>query len=167
MKNLKLSSSVFVFLCITCAIHAIYFYPSLPDQVAHHFDKSGKPDSWGSKREFIIIYFITIGIIAITFLSIRFFCSKLPNSLISLPDKDYWLSPERRVKTLDYIASSTLWLGSATLTLLLYVFHQSFQFNLGHVAKLDNVWIASLIYTILVSLWIVCIYIKFQRKKQV
>ena len=56
MKNLKLSSSVFVFLCITCAIHAIYFYPSLPDQVAHHFDKSGKPDSWGSKREFIIIY---------------------------------------------------------------------------------------------------------------
>ena len=118
MNKRSSAIAVFVILCVICLAHAFYYYPRLPDQVAHHFGASGRPDAFGSKMHFLILYIVTIAITAAMFLGFGLALPKIPNSLINLPNKDYWLAPERRRQTLDYILPQMLWFGSLTLMLL-------------------------------------------------
>ena len=156
---------VFVFLCIGCLAHALYYYPQLPDQVAHHFGASGQPDAWGSKMNFLIIYLVTVAIMAATFLGAGLVIPRIPDSQISLPRKDYWLAPERRQQTLDYVLQQLLWLGSLTMLLLLDMFHQSFRVHLGKATSLDHFWVTMGVYLVLTGMWCIAFYRKFNRKE--
>jgi hypothetical protein len=48
--------------------------------------------------------------------------SRPPASLINLPNKSYWLAPERREETMDRLASSFEVFACATVLLLIVVF---------------------------------------------
>ncbi len=155
---------VFVLLCVICIAHALWYYPRLPEQVAHHFDTTGKPDAWGHKIQFLIVYLATIGIMALAFLGLGLLMPKIPDSAINLPNKNYWLAPERRQKTLNYMLPLFLWMGSFTMILLLDIFHQSFQVHLGNAAKLDHFWISIGAYLAITTAWCVIVYKKFSHK---
>lgn len=156
--------TVFVILCLVCVAHALYYYPSLPEHVALHFDASGKPDASGNKVQVLVIYIFTIVVMVATFLGFGLLLPKLSDSAINLPNKDYWLAPERRQQTLDYIISRFLWLGSLTMILLLVVFDQSFQVHLGNATKLEHFWIIIAIYLALTTWVCIALYRRFQRK---
>ena len=98
MRNISLL--VFIILLLLCIGHAAYYYPLLPDRVASHFGASGQPDAWSSKESFVKIYFFVIAFIAVLFPGIGLILGKIPASLINLPNKDHWLSPERREETI-------------------------------------------------------------------
>jgi len=156
--------TVFVLLCIACLVHALYYYPRLPEQVAHHFGGSGQPDAWGGKMHFLIVYLATVAVMAISFLGVGLALPKIPNSAINLPNKDYWLAPERRQQTLDYMLPPFLWLGSLTMLLLLDIFHQSFRVHLGKATSLDHFWISMGVYLVVTTVWGIAIYKKFSKK---
>jgi uncharacterized membrane protein len=155
---------LFTILCLACLTHAIYYYPLLPDQVAHHFGPSGKPDAWGSKTNFLIGYLATVAVIAAIFLGSCLIMPKIPDQMINLPNKDYWLAPDRRRQTLNYIQSALLWFGSLTMLLMLDIFHQSFQVNLGKATTLNHIWISLGIYSILSTIWCIAFIRKFYKK---
>jgi len=119
VKMRRLSLTVFLVLCILCVAQAVYYYPLLPDTVASHFNGAGQPDAWSSKATFVKIYLVATGLVAILFLAINFVMSKIPVSMINLPNKDYWLSEERRQDTFAFLSHYFLWFASATLLLLL------------------------------------------------
>jgi len=156
---------VFALLCVACVAHALYYYPRLPEQVAHHFGASGQPDALGSKTRFLVVYIVTVVVTAVTFLGSGLALPKIPNSLINLPNKEYWLAPERRQQTLDYMLPRFLWFGSITMLLLLYIFHQSFQVHLGKANKLEHFWIVMGAYLTISTVWCVAIYKKFNTKE--
>ena len=155
---------VFVLLCAACVAHAFYYYPRLPIEVARHFGASGRPDAWDSKKVPLIVYLSTVAIMGVTFLGIGLAMPKLPNSIINLPNADYWLAPERRQRTLDYMLCRFLWLGSITMILLFYVFHQMFRVQLGKAAKLNHIWLSMGAYMAVVAVWCIAIYLKFRKK---
>ena len=156
---------VFLLLCVACVAHALYYYPRLPAQIAHHFDTSGQPDVWGSKIQFLIIYLATIAVIAATFLGFGLALSKIPNSLISLPNKEYWLTPERRQQTLGYLLPRFFWLGSLALLLILDIFHQTVLLHLGKATKLSHFGLSIGIYLVITFAWCITIYKKFSKKQ--
>lgn len=165
MSKKATAIAVFVLLSVACIVHALWYYPRLPEQVAIHFGASGKPDAWVDKTQFLVFYLITIGIMVAVFLGFGLAMSKIPNWAINIPNKNYWLAPERRRRTLEYMLSPYLWFGSFTMMLLLYIFHQSFQVNLGNAIKLSHAGIATGIYVVLTLVWCVVIYRRFSKKE--
>ena len=162
MRNISLL--VFILLLALCIAQAAHYYPLLPDRVASHFGASGKPDAWSGKESFVKIYLIVVAFIAVLFLGIGLMLRKIPTSMINLPNKDYWLSPERKQETIDVLSRQFLWFGSATLLLLLDIFHQSFRVHLGKAQTLEHPVVIIVVFIVFSVLWSISLIVKFARK---
>ena len=68
----------------------------LPDRVATHFSFSGSPNAWSSNTINTIFFCATYGIINLLFLAVPWLLRKLPVAFINMPNREYWLAPERR-----------------------------------------------------------------------
>jgi uncharacterized membrane protein len=162
MRNISLI--VFILLLLLCIGHAMYYYPLLPDRVASHFGASGRPDAWSSKESFVKIYLIVVAVIALLFPGIGLILRKTPPSMMNLPNKDYWLSPERKDETIAILYRQFLWFGSATLLLLLDIFHQSFRVHLGKAQALDHPIASIVVYVVFTTFWSIGLIMKFKLK---
>ena len=163
MISKKLSLLVFLVLCALCVAQGIYYYPQLPGKVASHFGPSGQPDAWSTKSSFMEFYFVLIGVLSIIFLGISFGMSKIPVSLINLPNKAYWLSKDRKQATVDFISHYFLWFASATLFLILYVSHQTFQVHIGKANSLVHPMLSLGFYIGFTIIWCIGLFIKFGK----
>lgn len=74
----------------------LYAYSVSPDMVAVHYGSSGKPDRWGPREEVLLVATCIISISTALFLALPALFRLAPASMLNLPNKDYWLSPERR-----------------------------------------------------------------------
>ena len=164
MSMRRFSLAVFLILWALCVGYALYYYPKLPDEVASHFGAGGEPDGWMSKTSFITFYLVFTGFMALMFLGMSFGMSKIPVSLFNLPNKDYWLSAERKQETFDFMFWYFLWFGSATLLLLLDILYQSFQVHLGKAETLPHFMLSLGLYLGFAGVWCVGLFIKFMRK---
>jgi len=160
----KISLIVFVILLLLCITHAVYYYPLLPDRVASHFGVSGRPDAWSGKETFMQIYLIVVAFIAVLFPGIGIVLRKAPTSLINLPNKDYWLSPERKQETVAVLSRQFLWFGSATLLFMLDMMHQTFRVHLGKAQALDHPIASIVIYVAFSMFWSIGLIVSFMRK---
>lgn len=163
MKIHGISLILFTLLLLLCLGHAAYYYPLLPDRVASHFGASGQPDAWSGKESFMKIYLMVIVFMAGLFPGIGLIMRRVPADLMNLPNKDYWLSPERRRETIDVLSRQFLWFGSATLLLLLDIFHQSFRVHLGKAQALEHPWLSIVTYVVFTTFWSVALIVKFMR----
>lgn len=155
---------VFLVLCALYVAQGIYYYPQLPTRVASHFGPSGLPDAWSTRSSFITMYFVLIGILAVLFLGIGFGISKIPVSVINLPNKTYWLSKERRQRTLDFMFHYFLWFASATLLLVLEMSHQIFQVHIGNTHSLSHPSLSLHLYMGFTILWCIGLFVRFGKK---
>jgi uncharacterized membrane protein len=157
------SRIIYVIVILLCILQAFYYYPRLPNRVASHFGASGLADSWSDKETFMKIYISIVVLIGILFSIISNVIRKLPDSMINLPNKDYWLSLGHRRNTIDFLARQFLWFGSATLLLILDVFHQSFNVNLGKAQTLSHPVASIAVYIGFSLLWSIILIAKFMR----
>ena len=161
----KLTIRIFLGLTAAAIFHGLYFYPQLPDVVASHFGAGGRPDAWSGKGVFITIYLVTVGMNALIFLGIAFGIQKMPASTLNLPNKEYWLTEERRQETFDFFIQYFLWFGIATCLLLLDMFHQTFMVHLGKESTLQHPWLSMGLYLGFSLLWCIGLLLKFFRKQ--
>jgi hypothetical protein len=61
----------------------------------------------------------------------------MPVSLINLPNKEFWLSPEQRDQTFSYLRLWNAWFGCALLAFLLFVMELVFRANLQAPPRLN------------------------------
>jgi len=122
--------AVFVALVAVAVAQAIFYYPQLPGTVASHFDGAGHPNGWSSKAEFFGIMFGMMAVMGVVFLGIPKAISRVPDGVISLPNRDYWLSGERRAETMRFIDSQLSWIGVATLLLIVAMTQFTIDANL-------------------------------------
>jgi uncharacterized membrane protein len=109
-------------LVLVSLVEAARQWSSAPGRVASHFDAAGRPNAWSSRDEFFFLQVgVTLGIAAL-FIGIPRLLRSTPASLINLPNKRYWLAPERHEETMDRLASYFDVFSSATVLLLLAVF---------------------------------------------
>lgn len=107
-------------LLVLVATLGVGFYvawPLLPAKVAVHFDLNGKPNGWSSKPGLIALV-VQFGLIAALIASSGAVLRRLPETLVSLPNKSYWLSPERRTRSFDTIEAWLRWLAVLVMALL-------------------------------------------------
>ncbi len=160
-------SRLLIFLLIGLAfLQARYFAPLLPEQVASHFDAAGQADGWSSKSEFLATNLaIAVGM-ALLFLGVTVLINKVPNDWINLPNKDYWLAPERRAATLATINGQMEWLAAATLAFMLGLTQLTIQANLASAAALpgEAFWLFFGGYMVFMVAWLIWLLRKWYAR---
>ena len=160
-------------LLFACAIiiaimEAIYFYPRIPDRMAIHFNATGTADGWGPKLQFFETFGLIFNMIALLFWGLPLLLRRVPDSMINLPNKDYWLAPERKQQTLDRIVNQLLGFGAMTLLLLDAVFYLCLRANLADKPALsaDWMWGLLIVFITINIFWIIAMLRSFRLPKE-
>src|ERR1041385_876092 len=95
--------------------------PLLPDRLATHFGPNGRPNGWMSRDAFVRFEVIIALVPVAVVYALGILGGALPPSLISLPNRDYWLASERRARTMQRLRVAMFELGNTTLAFVLFV----------------------------------------------
>jgi len=163
MSSARLPKIVFVALLLVAASDVYRRYPLLPNCMASHFDAAGNANGRQSKQAFFTLYAgVTALILVIGFLLPRII-RVLPASLINLPNKDYWLAPERRAETLAFFETQFGWFACALYFLLMCVFAEAMRANLRTPPRMSaSVSFLLVGFLIFVVAWSVRFFLRFR-----
>ena len=158
------SQRAFVALIAVMMVQAVWYYPQLPDPMASHFDGAGHANGWASKMAFFLIMLGTVGAMALLFLALPKSFRRMPTSWVSLPNRDYWLSDERREETIGRIEREMGWFGVATLVLLIIIQQMTINANLGSADALSYTpWWVMGGYLLFTAVWTIRFVMYFTR----
>lgn len=122
--NSRISLPLALLLLMTAGSLAFFVYYGqwFPPTLAVHFNGAGTADGWMDRVKFIIIGS------SLSFMTPAFVVAclgvlprVLPIGMINLPNRAYWLAPERREGTLRHLLYVALWLGCLVEAFLLAV----------------------------------------------
>jgi len=141
----------------------LFYAPRLPERVASHFNFRGEPDGWMPKAAFL---FGNVGVVIFTvaiMVGAAAWLTRLPDDAINLPNKEFWLAPERRATTLRIVGDSLHWLGVATVALLGSVTLETCRANLLPEPRLGiGVWVSLVAYLVYTVFWAAALTRRFR-----
>ena len=166
MRNTRLPNSVFLALVCVAAIQAVYYDHRLPPVLGSHFVKDGSVNAWQTHAQFFTLELIVIALSAFVAFAVPRTFSLLPPHLINLPNKDYWLAPERRDQTFAYLQSQMAWFGCALLAFLLFTMELVFRANLQTPPRLNStaLSVALIIFLTVAAFLVIHMIRSFYRK---
>jgi uncharacterized membrane protein len=167
MDRIRLAETVFGATLVAWALLMMFYYVQAPEQLASHFDGSGKPNGWSSKTTFFGITFGIMALLAVIFLWLprkRFLVGR---RLTNLPNKEYWLSPERADETWRQLRERLLWMGVATAILEGGITVLAIDANLSPTPSLSPVaaWLLGAYFVFTIT-WVIALYRRFGRVPQ-
>ena len=132
MSDTRIPKVLFFAIVLAAIAQCVHDFPLLPDRLASHFAASGMPNGWMTKQQF----FVTYAVVFVPALLVEFWLShriaNKPDAKFNLPNKDYWLAPERRAETFAYFGSFFAWYGCA------FLFVEVFAMGLAMRANFDT-----------------------------
>jgi uncharacterized membrane protein len=136
----------------------------LPDRVASHFNAAGQADGWMSRESYLwgmaaVVLGMTAFIMGVFYVT-RF----LPTRTINIPRRDYWLAPEHRQETLNYLFRAGLWLATLNATLMLGLHWLLVAANRVQPPRLSSqVWWLLAAFLLAISAWSYVLIRRFHR----
>ncbi len=135
---------------------AAIYYSILPDPMASHFNGAGQADSWMSKQGFFALEGVILLIVICEFTFLPFLIKKMPDSLINLPNKNFWLAPERRAETFAAIGRGFEWFSIMLLALFIAVNQLVFRANIrGENLNAIAIWTVLGIFLLFTLIWMI------------
>jgi uncharacterized membrane protein len=124
----------------------------LPERVATHFDGSGQPNGW-MNRSFHLWFMLIFGLTFPLLIAVILFLARfLPDSLINIPHRDYWLAVERRADTFAYLFRQSLWFACLGVCFVAGIHFLIVRANVQPAARLSTPLLVSVAGAFLVSL---------------
>ena len=144
--------------------YVIYLYPQLPQKVASHFSNSGYADAYSSKLSASIFQIGIIVILSLFFFLLSKYLYKIPEALINLPYKRYWLAPKRKMGSLKIISDELLRIIALTNLLLISIFQLMASANINGTFKLSSIsWLFLIVYLAFITLKVIKMYRYFSN----
>ena len=129
---MRYARTFFVFVLLFCIFEVVRLWFLSPDVMAVHFNVQGDPDRFVPKAQFFWFQIQTaLTVIGIGLVPQVLFLF-LPVGLINIPNRDYWLVPERRDETVDRLSS----FAAMVFGVILLVIQAGFE--LSAYANLQN-----------------------------
>jgi hypothetical protein len=137
MPDTRLPRSIFIAILAAGVVQCAHDFPLLPERMASHFGASGMPNGWMTKSQFLAVYAIMIlPAVALEFWLPRRIANN-PGRL-NLPNKEYWLAPERRAETFGYLGAFFAWYGCVFLLLEVFAMGLAMRANLNEPVQLPT-----------------------------
>ena len=134
----RLTATLFVLTLAACLVELFWAYNQLPERVHAHFS------SWlhlgGEGPRWILVAIcgaIPVLIAIAALISIRL-VKRQPDKLVQIPNRDYWMSPIRRDRTLDLIASRIYLLGAVKFVADGVFIYAAVRANLAGTSELNS-----------------------------
>jgi uncharacterized membrane protein len=144
--------------------HIGYYYLNLPETVSSHFDGAGNPNAWMSKSAFVIFEVFLLFFVVGQFMFVPRMIEKMPDSLINLPNKTFWLAKERRAETFATIRNYFEWFSVALLVVFIAINQLVFRANINHENLSDKqAWLILAIFIGFVFVWLISLVRKFRK----
>jgi uncharacterized protein DUF1648 len=158
---------VFLFVMLLIAVSGVVAGTSgaLPERVASHFSAAGLANGYMSRdayRIFMLAFGFGVPLVVVALIA---WLPRLAPNLINIPNRDYWLAPERREATLAALDACALWLGCLLTAMAGGVHWLIIRANAGTPPKLEN----SLLFTLLGAFvsglvcWIIVLMWRFRK----
>lgn len=160
----KLTWLLFVLLLMFAVIFVNRTAASLPSIVASHFDAAGQPNGFMSRSDYMVLLRVltlglplaVVGILAIVY-------SRATD--LKMPNREYWLAPQRLERTRAFLIAHGVWLGSMLVAFMCFFHWLELDANSQQPPHLSNRLFASGIIVFLVCLaaWIGTLMFAFRR----
>lgn len=157
MLTRRVPLAVFSLGCLGFLLFVGLSAPLLPDPVASHFNALGEPDGWMSKGGYLLMTSIMGVALPLFLVGIMYVTRFLPDWMINLPHKEYWLSPEQRPHTNAYLMGLAFWLGSLVLGLMTGTHYLSIEANRSLPVRLPGTSFSVILACFLVGIAVWCI----------
>ena len=158
----------FLTIFVLTILFNIMSYVILPDEVAIHFGRGGRADSWAPKE---INFLLFLGIDILLFLLFWYspaLVMKTPAKWVNLPHKSYWLAEENKPLTRQKMESLMSEFGIAFFVYFFFISILTVDANLSDPVKLkESLFLAFLIiFLIFTVYWCIKFYKSFRVPKQ-
>jgi hypothetical protein len=137
MPKSWLPKAVFLLVALVALWQCATSFSVMPDRVASHFAASGLPNGWMTKQAFFMVYGAMVLLAALIEVYPARSIAKSP-SRIHLPNKEYWLAPERRAETLACFEEYFAWYGCVFLLVEVLAMGLAIQANLNPPPRLST-----------------------------
>jgi hypothetical protein len=89
----------------------------------------------------------------------------LPTQLINLPNKNYWLAPERLAETMAFLEANFAWFACVLFLFNILVFDNAVQINLrpGSPPSPARFWYILAAFLLFTGVWTIRMLTKFLR----
>jgi uncharacterized membrane protein len=138
MSGISVPRSLFFAIVLAAIAQCVYGFPLLPERVASHFAASGAANGWMTKSQFLTVYAITLLPALVVEFWVGRSIARTSEARLNLPNKEYWLAPERREATFAYFESFFAWYGCALLLLVVFVMGLAIRANLTPPPRLPT-----------------------------
>jgi len=164
----RLPKLSFVVLAVYAAIHFPPYYFQLPEVVASHFNARGAANGWQTKPAFFAVFVGVSVLAAVIGFGIPRIISAMPPQLINLPNKQYWLAPDRLAETQGFLNNYFAWFGCAVFLVIILTFDYAIQSNLHPENRPDisRMWYILVGFLVFVAVWIIRMLTRFLRTPQ-
>lgn len=162
---MRASRAILLLLAAAGVLQLLHYYPLLPERMASHFDGTGRPDGFQSKDTFFALSASMLIVTVVLFGGLGALFRRIPPKWFNLPNRDYWLAPERREETIEGISGQMEWFGAASLALYLFVIQRVFETNRTSEPKLDSgsLFVILGIYLSFTGVWIARFVRRFRK----
>jgi hypothetical protein len=138
---------------------------SLPPQMASHFDASGVADGGMATEAYLRFIALFGAILPLVWVVLPQLIRYLPAQFINLPNRDYWMAPERREATNAWLVRHFLWFGSLQVGFAGGIHLVIYQANQTTPPRLPGGWMPGLMGIFLLGaiIWVVVMIRHFLR----
>ena len=102
---MRLGNIFFLVIILLCGIETARMWMTAPAQMAAHFDAQGIPNRFAPKEQLfafqIQLELMMVGLGTLLQILLR----AVPANLMNIPNRAYWLAPERRKETVERVSS--------------------------------------------------------------
>lgn len=102
---MRFGRAFFVIVLLVCAFEFARLWSITPGQMAAHFNIQGYPDRFVPKAQFFWFQIQTMLVVLGVSLLPQILLLVTPMELLNVPNREYWLAPERRDMMIDLIGS--------------------------------------------------------------
>ena len=111
---------VFVVMLLFAIGYLILTASNLPPLVASHFNGAGDPTAYMTRSfytQFVLALGVGLPLAMVALLTVVFSSAQD----MRLPNRDYWLAPERIARTRSVLISFGVWMGSLMVAMVCYI----------------------------------------------
>ena len=155
---------IFMLLVALAIAQILYYYPQMPDVVASHFDGLGAPNDWSSKNGFFGLYAGILIMLITVFIFMPGWSEKRTRFGMKIPNRDYWLAPERVEHTRAFFRQQMMIMGIVHLGLAIYAIQLAILANFAQQPRLHpSIGWVLIGYFILLSAWLIHFFLHFRK----
>ena len=154
-----------VMLAMAAGVFVWFTGQAMPPIVASHFNAAGIANGFMPRAAYLGLMMVLVAAVPLVTMVMSGVALSKPGARINLPNRDYWLAPERRAGTIAFLQAHMAGFSALLVVFLAYGHWLVVRANLSGAQQLQAGWMQAglCVFIGATILWIVLLIARFRR----